>query len=188
MSPDQLRRIRARYPEPTHGWSTNDEALYLYSLCLLAKCDRVIEGGTCNGWSTSWLAMALEDRGAPGKVHTFDIEEKTVIFEGTDIESRIDRRIAPFHEGIHAVAKGEYLRTLYFIDGDHTEVGVRNDWQAVQRYMRVNDIAVFHDTRREWKFPGIRDVLGEIRGQKKYEMCNIISLHGVATVRKCHKK
>lgn len=189
MTPKHLQQIRANYPEPTHGWCANEEALFLYALCHIGKIDRVIEGGTCNGWSASWMAMALEERQAKDKVYTFDVEKKPVIFTGTDVESRIVTHIKPFHEGVHEVEKKlEHLRTLYFIDGDHSEVGVRNDWRAVERYMKYQDLAVFHDTRREWKFPGIKKILSEIRPKAKYAMLNMISLHGLATIRKCHKR
>lgn len=191
------------------AWAKWDEAHLIYSILIAQKTTTAYEAGTCNGWSASWMALAmthaLETANYPpevskygdapprvvelGHVYTWDVKSKPLIYEGTSLEPQISQQIGEFHEGVgSAISKRKHGGVAVFIDGLHGTENCKGDFYAVEPHLQVNDVVLFHDVRR-LKYVGILDFFEELCRHEKYEG---ISFHhtrnGIAVMRKKHKE
>lgn len=77
-----------------------------------------------------------------------------------------------------------------FIDGDHSEMACRNDWENWHSFVAVNGVVTFHDARfgretdKEWDgWPGPSRVVNDLfRGSKKLDNWEIVDEIGSAVV------
>jgi len=136
-------------------WSTDQEASLLHDITLSYQVKNVVEIGTGYGFLTVCFAHA----GAA--VQTFDLTDRAKVWDHAEwpwaeLNAKIIAKAVPSprcFEGL-VVPPG---RTLFFVDGDHTEVAVENDIKLVEERMWAGDIMAVHDAtgeigpRRAWK-------------------------------------
>jgi hypothetical protein len=163
------------------GWLFNGEARFLFSAARLVEPPNVIvEIGAWHGKSTVLLCGGshvghrvpvysfdlFEIGGNDAAIYTqhtggknlqyFDIWKKNVRrTRGADLVTPI--------VGCSWENAGQVKQKigLLFIDGDHTEDGVRRDWQAFGSHLAENAMILFHDYLNQ--SAGVRKVVDEIR-------------------------
>lgn len=130
----------------------------LYGLCRAIRPTVVVEIGSARGLSTCALALACRQNGN-GKVYAIDphtVNGWTDQGNGSEtlaflVDRLNDYELAPWCRVIQStsaeVAVG-WSRPidLFFIDGDHTYEGIRNDFESFQPWLRDHSLVVFHDT------------------------------------------
>lgn len=140
-------------------------AFSLYLLCYLQELSGdVVEIGSWQGYSTSFLASAVRDSGN-GVLHAIDHFKGNVGKESFYVVARPDlsdlrqgfesnlRRLGllenvrlldmPNHEAVRHLG-GVKVRLL-FIDGDHTKTGVENDIRLFFPLVQPGGLVVFDD-------------------------------------------
>jgi len=129
-------------------WVTEDEGAIIYSLVTIFRPANCFECGTANGYSALWLAS---DLGEEGKVHTFDPIDRPKVWDEPDfnipesIRDKIIYHNTKFSEGLASVLVNCKGSSIFFIDGDHSQTGVKEDIEAVKPFIKKEDIIVFHD-------------------------------------------
>lgn len=121
-----------------------DTGTALYSICYACGAHNVFETGTYWGFSTSYLASALKDKGA-GKVHTFDIYEKA--------GKHIPKNLLPFidlHRGHPSVEMmppvlSHITPELFFQDSRHDYEGVKEELEIIMPHLKQDAVVIFHD-------------------------------------------
>jgi predicted O-methyltransferase YrrM len=127
-----------------------DEAALLYRLVRELQPNLVVEIGRYRGGSTLLLAAALDGKGI---VHSYDIDTR----QGRD-GNGLDRELVAALErfGLRErvelhVADSRTVRPpsepidVLFVDGDHSEEGVRADFEHWSPRVRVGGHVLFHD-------------------------------------------
>jgi predicted O-methyltransferase YrrM len=126
-----------------------DEAAYLYRLAKGEQPQVVVELGRYRGGSTLLLAAALEH----GVLHSYDIETRQGR-PGADLDrelmAALDRfdlsdRVRLHVEDSQTAAPTESHVDMLFIDGDHSEAGVRADFARWAPLVRIGGHVLFHD-------------------------------------------
>jgi MMP 1-O-methyltransferase len=140
-------------PRPMHSEA---EAALLARLA--AGRRTVVEIGTYEGSSAVVLARAME----PGAtLHLIDSYEGNALlfgWKGTEHATRrMMQRASRDRGGPHVewhVARSADVGAgwstpidLLFIDGDHSQEGTRNDWDAFSPHIVVGGVVIFHDAR-----------------------------------------
>jgi predicted O-methyltransferase YrrM len=105
----------------------------------------VFETGTYWGYSTAYLAAALQDRNANGKVYSFDIYEKAGKHIPNSLRSRITLTLGkPSTESMP-----EILRTVqpdvFFQDSRHDYDGVAEELAVIKPFLKPKSVILFHD-------------------------------------------
>ena len=140
-------------------------AFFLYALCYLQELPGdVVEVGSWQGYSTSFLASAVRDSGN-GVLHAIDHFRGNVGKERHYVVGRpdlTDLRVG-FQRNLRERQLWSYVRLLdmpneeaaqhlqgirvrlLFIDGDHTEAGVERDIRFFFPLVRAGGIVVFDD-------------------------------------------
>ena len=98
------------------------------------------------------FAMAYELMGweeASYNIYTWDIYQIKGVDEGSRFHKRIKRITENFSESQIAedLLKTLKGKTMFFIDGDHTEEGCRKDFLKIIPFLKQEDIVMFHDAR-----------------------------------------
>jgi predicted O-methyltransferase YrrM len=126
-----------------------DEAAYLYRLIGESHPRTVVEIGRFRGGSTLLLAAALED----GVLHSYDIdtrqgrsgaeldEELIAALERYGLRDRVRLHVADSR----TADPPEAAIDLLFIDGDHSEEGVRADFEHWRPRLADGGHVLFHD-------------------------------------------
>lgn len=151
----------------------------LYTLCVFQEiAGDVVEIGSWQGRSTSFLARAVKDSGN-GKFHAIDHfkgnlgKESTYVVGSPDLSDLKQNFLAniervglahdvrlldmPNTQASHQILDGT-VRFL-FIDGDHTYEGVRKDLELFVPKLCANAIVVFDDFSDN--FPGLLTAVDE---------------------------
>jgi predicted O-methyltransferase YrrM len=135
-----------------------DTAQALYNICYTSQIQNVFETGTYWGFSTTYLAAALQDKGA-GKVYTFDIYGKA----GKHIPKSLMSRIEMFRGRRSTEAMQEVLARvtpdLFFQDSVHDYEGVVEELELVAHYLKPGAVVLFHDFVEPQVRQAARDVL-----------------------------
>jgi predicted O-methyltransferase YrrM len=133
----------------------------LYTIARMYLPKVIIESGTNIGLSA--VAWAF---GSGAHVHTWDVEDFDVKAETyTNIGNMIHRHLGGFESAPSSLLSSHVHKKLVFIDGDHTEKGVLQDYNKIKPYLYCDDILVFHDTRKK----GVKRALEEIRPNLNYQ-------------------
>lgn len=185
---------------------------FLYSLVRLLRPKTVIETGTWIGYSALCIGQALEDNGAGGHLHSFDIfgnrpgwgspitgpcEDSYAVAQAHLAHAKLAHRVS-LHQGdsspnIRRVFENKPASfELAYIDGDHRLEGVLRDWHAVDELISEGGFMLLHDTNPDptgWYGP--RFVLEELRS-KFADTWSVVSLPtadrtGVALMQKISK-
>ncbi len=150
-----------------------DEATYLYRLVRGAQPATVLEIGRFRGGSTVLIAAALER----GVLHSYDIDTR----QGRD-GAELDRQLRGVLER-YALSDRVRLHVadsrsadpplepidVLFVDGDHSEEGVRADFERWSPHLRQGGHLLFHDAvdapdLAATSAPGPARVAGDVGG------------------------
>jgi predicted O-methyltransferase YrrM len=205
-----LRRIRS-FPAQFRSAHMNGRAKYipsglgdsaelLYGLVRSIKPETCVEIGSALGKSASYIGMALKENGR-GTLYAIDPHEST---EWNDVNAADS--LKEFTRNISAVGVRQQVSIirsysdvaaldwrlpidLLFIDGDHSYVGVKRDWELFLPHVKPSGIVIFHDTI--WDLPpyagtirsdmGVPRFLDELR-QQGYPVLTISRDYGLSLV------
>ena len=126
-----------------------DEAAYLYRLVRAEDPATVVEIGRFRGGSTLLIAAALEG----GVVHSYDIETRQGR-NGADLDAQLVAALERFGLADRVSLHVADSRTadppsgaidVLFIDGDHSEDGVRADVEHWSQQVAAGGHLLFHD-------------------------------------------
>ncbi|HEX6535847.1 MAG TPA: class I SAM-dependent methyltransferase [Gemmatimonadaceae bacterium] len=175
-SVDDLVRSAAPIPSMLSA----EAGKFLYALCYMQTLPGdVVEIGSWQGYSTSFLARATRDSGN-GSFFAIDHfrgnvgkEDRYVVGRAdlSDLRSNFERNMRslalwesvtlldmPDEEAARRL-EGHHLRFL-FVDGDHTRAGVERDIRLFFPMLVPGAIAVFDDFSA--RFPGLVDALDHL--------------------------
>jgi predicted O-methyltransferase YrrM len=149
-----LNRMHARYNGlpgfDSREWVNDEEGKVLQFLADRYRVKNAFESGTCNGYSALCLASGM---GEGGKVYTFDPDPLPKLWtqeDLEDLEEKIVYQEKPFADGLEEVARpivdARVGPNLFFLDGEHTQTGLEEDFKAIRPLLRKGDLIVFHDT------------------------------------------
>jgi hypothetical protein len=115
------------------------------------------ESGTANGLSAYCFSKVCET------VHTYDPYNRPKIWDFiSDLDhSRIQYNEMSFDVGVYEtlIEDKVYDPRAFFIDGDHSYRGCKEDWDAIQPFLTSKDVVVFHDALGT---TGVRRLLDEL--------------------------
>jgi predicted O-methyltransferase YrrM len=126
-----------------------DEAAYLYRLVRDTQPETVVEIGRFRGGSTVIIAAALER----GVLHSYDIDVRqgrdgaeldrqlTTVLERYGLTDRVRLHVADSSTAEPPPGPVDIL----FVDGDHSEDGVRADFEHWRPQLRPGGHLLFHD-------------------------------------------
>ncbi len=127
---------------------------------------RAVEIGVYEGVGTRTIASRMDPRGVLYAIDPF-IRGRLGICWGELIARREMRRLpvrievirAFSHDAVNQI-EGDF--DLLFIDGDHSDEGIRRDWSDWSQRIRPGGIVALHDTRASPHNPGV-ETLGSFR-------------------------
>lgn len=162
---------------------SSESGKFLYALCYMQQiAGDVVEIGSWQGYSTSFLASAVRDsgngmlyaidhfRGNVGKedryrVGTDDLSDLRANFERNmrqlGLRDHLTLLDMPNEQAVKRLA-GRNVRFL-FIDGDHTREGVQKDIGLFFPHLLPGAIVVFDDFAA--RFPGVVEATDELLGR-----------------------
>jgi predicted O-methyltransferase YrrM len=121
-----------------------DTATILYRICRQSNARIVFETGTYWGYSTAYLALALDGREG-ARIFTFDIHPNAGQHIPKTLLPRIERvRGKPSTETMPRVLD-QVVPDLFFQDSRHDFEGVRDELQIVAPRMQPGSVILFHD-------------------------------------------
>lgn len=164
-----LQTLRALYAMPISfpASLSPDAGMLLHALVRNIQPRVVVETGTFLGISTIWLAAALADLSPDGELHSFDAyvpiepgpwrvvgmpDGRQELVQRHVIEAGLGSHVR-LHRGWSAPTirrereAGRLGRVqLAFLDGDHSERGVLEDFLAVEPSLETGGYIILHDT------------------------------------------
>jgi len=143
LPPQLVRRLDAGFARSNTVHPDTGHALY--AICRASGANHVFETGTYWGYSTAYLAAALEDARATGKVHSFDIYPRAGKHIPKSLRSRIELYLGkPSVETMPAVLE-KVVPDLFFQDSRHDYEGVTEELKVVAPYLKPGSVILFHD-------------------------------------------
>jgi predicted O-methyltransferase YrrM len=150
-----------------------DEAAYLYRLVRDEQPEVVVEIGRYRGGSTLLLAAALES----GVLHSYDVATRQGR-SGAELDNQLVAALARYDlsdrvrlhmEDSHTATPDTPQIDVLFVDGDHSEAGVRADFERWARLVVPGGHLLFHDAVDAPDFvptsvPGPRSVVAAVGG------------------------
>lgn len=153
------------------------------------------ETGTCDGFSTCFIAKAIQDAGADGCVWTAEILErrdgqKPFKWPGVWYEMGLHDRVVPVRG--NAIIDGTWAQQTLraplpavidaaLIDSEHAFGVVMAEWAVLWPRIRPNGVCLFHDAKI---IPEVAAAVNNIGGQVGAEVEWLNSCRGLAAVRK----
>jgi Methyltransferase domain len=134
---------------------TNAERLRLYELAKGART--VLEIGSYLGASACCFAARLKKQGS-GQVFCIDTWTNDAMSEGhRDTFVEFMRNVRPFKlfvvpvrgystEVVPDVRRFTSRLDVLFVDGDHSYIGAKADWEAYKCLLRGGSVVIFHDS------------------------------------------
>jgi len=143
LPPQLIRRLDAAFARSNTVHPDTGHALY--AICRASHANHVFETGTYWGYSTAYLAAALKDTDAIGKVHTFDIYPHAGKYIPKSLRSRIELyRGKPSVETMPKVLE-KVAPDLFFQDSRHDYEGVTEELKVIKPYLKPGSVVLFHD-------------------------------------------
>ena len=122
-------------------WVTVKEGNVIKSAVESANAATYIEIGTANGYSTAWAVLGMDPG---GRVETYDPVDHPKIWD-KDIAKRVQ-----YIQGSFKSEGKKYKHPIvFFIDGDHSQKGLREDFEQVEPLLKPGDVILFHDLNIE---------------------------------------
>lgn len=168
------------------GMLSEESGRLLYALCYMQEArGDVVEIGSWQGYSTSFLARAVRDsgngrlyaidhfQGNPGKEDRYLVKEKDLSdlkdhfeanMQGLGLREQIQLLDMP-SERAARVLQGKQVRFL-FVDGDHTRAGVERDIDLFFPLLVPGAIAVFDDFTGDC--PGLVEAVDELMARSDF--------------------
>ena len=180
---DQLVEVASFIP----SMLTTESAKMLYALCYMQRLEgHVVEVGSWQGYSTSFLARAVKDskngslyaidhfKGNIGKEHFYTIGSQDLSDLRKGFEANLIKvglfdyvnLLAMSNDQAAKELEGKKIRFL-FIDGDHTKEGVEKDVSLFFPLLVPGSIVVFDDFRHE--APGLVEALDALLKNRYFE-------------------
>lgn len=168
------------------GMISIESGRFLYCLCMMqSKQGDVVEIGSWQGRSTAFLAQAVKDsrngtlfaidhfQGNVGKEHFYQVGKKDL----SDLKGNFEDNMK--HAGVEGIVNlldmpnnkakeqiaDKSIRFL-FIDGDHTEDGVKRDIELFLPLLSKGSLLVFDDYSKQ--FPGVVDIVNNLIGENSF--------------------
>jgi len=144
LPPQLVRRLDRGFARSNTVHPDTGQALY--AICRASGARVVFETGTYWGYSTTYLAAALQDAGAKqGRVHTFDI----YLHAGKHIPKSLRPRIE-MHRGkpsteLMPPVLAQVTPDLFFQDSRHDYEGVAGELNVVVPHLKAGAVVLFHD-------------------------------------------
>jgi predicted O-methyltransferase YrrM len=144
LLPQQLvRRLDAGFARSSTVHPDTGHALY--TICRASQATHVFETGTYWGYSTAYLAAALEDARASGKVHTFDIYPHAGKHIPKSLRSRIELYRGRASVETMPTVLEKVVPDVFFQDSRHDYEGVTEELKVVIPYLKPGAVILFHD-------------------------------------------
>jgi predicted O-methyltransferase YrrM len=165
------------------------ERLALFQLAkLLPPGARALEIGSHIGSSALFICAGLEHGG--GHLVCVDTWMNQTMPDGEkDTFAEFNANTEPYAHMITVVRKFSHELTsqdiggpldLVFIDGDHSEAGVRTDFRLIAPWVKPGGLIAFHDLIPD--FPGVNIVVGEALASGDWQLARLVGSLG--TIRK----
>jgi hypothetical protein len=129
------------------GWLAEEDCRKLYELAYFSR-GPILEIGTYGGRSAVTMALALRDAARQHPIVSVDIDPLAAVAAhrnacAHDVDDQIVLVCSSAARFLgHA---GGFLPDLVFVDGDHSEAGVRGDLAAIAPVVRPGTLLLFHD-------------------------------------------
>ncbi len=187
----KLRRHGLQQHMRVFSHTTVAERLRLFYMARsLPPQSRALEIGSHLGSSALFLCAGLAKN--RGQLICVDTWMNDAMTEGRrDTLSTFQTNTQKFASNITIVRKksGDLTQNdiggeldLVFIDGDHSEAGVRTDFLKIIIHVKKGGIVAFHDLRD--CYPGIHVVLGEALTSREWKLVNLTD--SLATIVRLH--
>lgn len=141
---------------------------------------RVLEIGSHLGSSALLIAHAIKRK--RGKLYCVDTWDNSTMPDGTkdtfnDFRlntSIYDDVIMPIRKNSHDLSVSDIRGgiEMAFIDGDHSERAVRNDFQKTKAVLKSDGLVLFHDLTH---FPGVNKVVGEAMSSGEWQLLELVN-------------
>jgi predicted O-methyltransferase YrrM len=177
----ELERLAAM-GETIPGMLSEESGKFLYALCYTQQLEGdVVEIGSWQGYSTSFLARAVSDAGN-GQMYAIDHfkgnvgKERFYVVDKADLsdlsqkfrENMVRLGLAdavkmlamPNQEAAEQLRRDSVRVRFLFIDGDHSREGVRRDVDLFFPFLMKGSIVVFDDCSPT--APGVIEVIDEL--------------------------
>lgn len=141
---------------------------------------RVLEIGSHLGSSALLIAHAIKRK--KGKLYCVDTWDNATMPDGmkdTFDDFRLNTSIyedviIPIRKSSHDLSLGDVEAgiEMAFIDGDHSEQGVRNDFLKIKAVLKSDGLALFHDLTH---FHGVNKVVGEAMSSGEWQLLELVN-------------
>lgn len=166
--------------------TTAEERFRLFQLARFLPANaRALEIGSHLGSSALFLCAGLAPIG--GHLICVDTWMNETMPDGSkDTLKEFEQAIRPFAHMITPVRKLSQDLTpadvggaldLAFIDGDHSEAGVRSDFDIISPFIKHGGFLAFHDVSET--YPGVTKVLGEALASGNWQLISFTDCLGV---------
>lgn len=184
------------------GMLSEESGKFLFALCYTQQLEGdVVEIGSWQGYSTSYLARAVAESGRGrmyaidhfggnvGKQALYRVKEPDLSDLERNFRNNMSRlgldsvvRVLPVSsEEAAAQLRRESVRIRFlFIDGDHSRQGVQRDVDLFFPLLRTGAIVVFDDCSPS--APGVIDVIDDLLGRNVFDRAFAYPNSFVATV------
>lgn len=152
------------YDKNAFNWFSGfgEFANVLYSLVRSAKPQTIVEVGSAYGYSTCYIAAALQRNGF-GKLYSIDPHEPTRWNDGNPAEDtfvvvrdrlkklRLSQYVCQIREySQHALAQWDQPIDMLLLDGSHSYEDVKRDFFGFLPHVANAGLVLFHDTMWEY--------------------------------------
>lgn len=118
-------------------WVTVKEGELIKRVVEASVASTYIEIGTANGYSTAWAVLGMDPT---GHVETFDPVDRPKIWD-----KAVAKRILYTQDSFKSKGKKYKHSIVFFIDGDHSQKGLREDFEQIEPLLEAGDVIIFHD-------------------------------------------
>ena len=171
-----LRRRGLGSCDRIHSFTTREELAQLFMLARRCPMNaRALEIGSYLGASTCYIAAGLRGTGASVTcVDTWHNETMPGGIRDTFAEFMNNVRPVATHVQVVRKRSGDVTRhdlhgpfDLVFIDGDHSYLAARADFELVSTLVADEGVVVFHDSRY---YEGVSRVIGEALASSEWQL------------------
>ena len=142
----EIRSMAEKMPKyKTAFWVTAQEGQLLQKILRETRANTYIEIGTANGYSTAWAATVIWD--SLVHIETYDPVDRPKVWDKPAFELRYTKDFINFIQAPFKAERSYIHPIVFFVDGCHSQKGIREDWNEIKGYLTPKDTAIFHDVR-----------------------------------------